>query len=226
MDSNNGLQVVKELGRELETGQRLVTIEVTEPDARHLKAFVIDKHIAAVHEAAHTVVNTAFGIRVKAVDVSLRYGGMTDLGVGDDDQPSFWLASRYHDLVVGDLAGMAIEIVLFTQPTDGSSADIQTATDRLLTMVRNGMLDEAPFLSYKSFTGYDSIPMPTWLSDEISRAVSTRLANARGRSIEMAERYRHEIIEFARILVTERRLTDEKLEEAIRSVGLTPVGLD
>jgi len=66
------------------------------------------------------------------------------------------------------------------------------------------------------------VPVPPWLADEIAKAVLRILEQARDRALALATEHADAIRSLAAVVYRERRLTDERVTAALRSVGLHP----
>lgn len=219
MDNGNALIA---LGDALSGEVTTVAVEVTPAAGEHLRAWQVDQHVQALHEAGHAVIAAVLHVPVKAIDIKGRAGGFTEFGWRDDTMPSYTTASQARDMIVVSLAGWAIESVVIGQPTTGSDSDLRSATRSALDMIASGMDPGAPFVSFNSF-GDHTLRLPTAIADEVGRSVMATLAEARARALDLAEHYRDQTLALARVVAERRRLTDDELLAALRAVGLDPV---
>lgn len=161
---------------------------------------------------------------VSAIDIKSRTPRVA-LAENDDNMPRWHTATRFRGLIVVDLGGWAAESVLLGEPTTGGDDDLRNATTRALNLLANGLDPDAPFMAAGSFGGYGEIPVPGWLSDEIAKAVLRILEQARDRALDLAKANADAIRSLAAIVYRERRLTDERVTAALRSVGLHPADI-
>lgn len=211
--------------RDIEQGSagRRVQITVTPAAAAHLEAWAHENARKALHEAAHAVAATVLGFRVTSADIKGRDGGSVTLGIDDDDTPRFELASKLTARIVVALAGHAIERLVLGEPTSGSADDLQKATHLALRRFDEGFDPDAPLINVDGFYSQ-------WVPDAVvnargDSAVRT-LAAAREQADALVAEHRDQVIALARHLYPARRLSDDALAEAIRSVGLDPVPLE
>jgi hypothetical protein len=129
-----------------------------------------------------------------------------------------------NDLVVVSLAGMEAERRFLGELTDRSSGDLLDATNRCLDIVAAGIEPDAPTMSFRAFGGFQQLPHPDWMVDSIAKAVDERMSAAQQRASGLVASHAEQILSFARVLVAapHRRLSDDKLDEALRAVGLEP----
>lgn len=195
-----------------------VQVEITQAAAEHVAAWDVDQRVKAVHEAGHAVAAAVLGIPIKAVDITSRWGGHTETGIGDDSLPETTTAAAILDQMVVLLAARAAEKLIIGQYTVGSGHDLRTATQMAYQRMSEGLEDEAPFISP------DGIPfslMPDSLGKDMYRSATRVLAECRDRAATLVEDERDAITAFATTLYARRRLAGPELDEALRAVRRT-----
>ena len=115
-------------------------VEITEAAAEHVAAWDFDQRVTAVHEAAHAIVAFVLGIPVKAVDITLRIGGHTEIGVTADNLPATATDRMLLDQIVVRQAAMVAERLIFGQATTGNADDISAATTLAYERIRSGSI--------------------------------------------------------------------------------------
>ena len=189
-------------------------VEITEAAAEHVAAWDFDQRVTAVHEAAHAVVAAALGVPVKAVDISSRDGGHTEIGVGADNLPATTTDRMLLDLIVVRQAALHAERLIFGQGTTGSAGDISAATSLAYERIRTGLDPAAPLV----------VPdgIPYWagatelLRTQMLEAAHATLAACRDRAAALVERHREGIVAFAGPLYARRRLEGEALQALLQ----------
>ena len=136
-----------------------------------MAAWDIDQKAKAIHEAGHAVIGAALGIPVKAVDISGRHGGHTELGSWDDNQPETTTGQDLlNEITMTLAAAAAAERLIIGHGTTGSTDDLRQATAVAYTRLSAGLDPDVPYISP------DGIPfslMPDSLGVDFYRAAST-----------------------------------------------------
>lgn len=200
-------------------------VELTASQAAREEAADTDDQLAALHEAGHAVLACLAAsppIPVSAIDIRSRVPRV-ELAEGDQGMPRWRSGARQRGLVVFALGGWAAETVVLGEATLGSDDDLSQATSDALELIAHGLGGEGvPFISWRAFGGYGELPVPTWLADALAQATLRVLDEARATALELARAHRDQIVAVSRIVYRERRLTDGRVTEALRSVGLEP----
>lgn len=189
-------------------------VEITEAAAEHVKAWDFDQRVTAVHEAAHAVIAAALGVPVKAVDITARSGGHTEIGIGTDNLPATTTDQMLLDQIVVRQAAIHAEQLIFGQGTTGSADDRCAATTLAYERIRAGLDQGAPLVAADG--------LPYWadaterLREQMLDAAEATLAACRDRAVALVEQHRHAIVAFAGPLYGQRRLEGEMLQGLLR----------
>lgn len=207
---------------EPEAGVERVEVAVTRKTAEHLITFIGDQRRRALHESGHLVLANVLGLRATEVDIKGRDSAFTCVSIGDDDEPEGISASEMVARIIVCFAGMETDRLVLGEHNTGSRRDVAHATELAVDRFACGMHDGFVAVAISEF--YSSTP-PDVIREMQGESVLATLAEARGRAAELVFQHRSTIEALARIVATERRLTDEALNAALIQVGLTPVGL-
>ena len=202
-------------------GETRREITVSEAAARHLDAWNEGQKMRSLHESAHCVIAVTLGLKVKECDIKSRSGGMTMLGTGEDDEPEYATATQHFAQIVVAMAGLAIERLVLGENTTGCESDVEQATGLAKAHFDGALGAGWPIISVSSL--YNEIPDS--LLETRTAAMIETIAKAHARADELVAQYKDQIVEFARLLYSARRLADDGLIAALRSVGLNPVPL-
>lgn len=192
-------------------------VEITHAAAAHVAAWDIDQKVKAIHEAGHAVIGAVLGIPVKAVDISGRHGGHTELGTWDDNLPETTTGQDLLNDMVMTLAAPAAERLIIGQGTTGAADDLRRATSTAYTRLSAGLDPAVPYISP------DGIPFslfPDSLGRDFYRAASATLAECRDRAEELVAKHQATILSFATLLYARRRLAGAELDEALEAAGV------
>jgi cell division protease FtsH len=152
---------------------------------------------------------------VKAVDITGRHGGHTELGNWDDNLPETTTGQDLLNEMTMTLAAAAAERLIIGHGTTGSADDLRQATSVAYTRLSAGLDPDVPYISP------DAIPfslMPDSLGRDFYRAASATLAACRERADELVAKHQAAILSFATLLYARRRLAGAELDEALREV--------
>lgn len=191
-------------------------VEITEAAAEHVAAWDFDQRVTAVHESAHAIIAAALGVPVKAVDITSRGGGHTEIGIGADNLPATTTDRMILDQIVVRLAALHAERLVFGEGTTGSADDLVAATSLAYERIRSGLDPNAPLVMPEG--------IPYWagateeLRTQMLAAVNATLSACRDRSGAMVDRYRDGIIAFAGPLYARRRIEGEALQALLTQV--------
>lgn len=200
----------------------LVALTVPASAARVIEAWAADQQVKAGHEAAHLVAAVTLGFPVVTVDLRGRSCAFAELDTDVDTVPETLTATRAFDRMVVDLAGRYGELATLGQVTTGSAADLEHATNLALLRVAAGAEPGAPLVSYRAFGGFGVFDLPTGLRDEIVACVTATLRDCADAAERIVVDHRDQVVELARVLARERRLSDDGLRRELELVGLRP----
>ena len=187
-------------------------VEITQAAAEHVVAWDIDQKAKAIHEAGHAVVAAVLGMTVKAVDISSRDGGHTELGTSDDNLPETTTGQDLLNQMTMILAAAAAERLIIGHGTLGSADDLRRATLLAYQRLSAGLDPDVPYIAP------DGIPFglfPESLGAEFFRAASATLGDCRDRADALVATHETTILSFAATLYARRRLAGAELEEAL-----------
>lgn len=162
----------------------------------------------AVHEAGHAIAARLLDLPVANVTILTRHGGRMDL---DEHKPR--LQTRTDDwlrrAVTVKLAGLVAERVVFGEAALGCESDIDGATAAALARLDAGLEPAFGPLNRFRFDGSDQAADAAFALSQ--RYLRDRLADAE-RLVTPAE---SAVCRFAAILLTERQLSGQRLEDAL-----------
>ncbi len=206
---------------DLPNGEARRHVTVSEAAARHLDAWNEGQKLRALHESGHCVVAVTLGLKVKECDIKSRSGGTTMLGLGEDDEPEYKTSTQQFSEIVVGMAGLAIERLILGESTTGCESDIDHATSLAKARFDGALAPGWPVVSVAALYG----EVPESLFETRAAAIIETVAKAHERADELVAEHRDQILEFARLLYSARRLADDALIAALESVGLKPVPL-
>lgn len=203
-----------------------VTVTISQAAADHALAWSLDQRTKSCHEAAHACVSAILSdlrptvsLPIASVSIKGHGSGRVELGIHDDDQPQHHTASTLRAMMVVTMAGLAGEIELLCEGSDGSQMDIMAASNLADTLLDNGLILAWPPISTSVFN-YGGIPQE--LANLRAKLLTEELTQARQDATRLVHEHRDQILHFASILFRARRLDGEALDVALRAVGLTP----
>ena len=196
-------------------------VEITEAAAEHVAAWDFDQRVTAVHESAHAIVAFVLGIPVKAVDITLRIGGHTEIGVTADNLPATATDSMLLDQIVVRQAAMVAERLIFGQATTGNADDISAATNLAYERIRSGLDPNGPLVVPDGVPYWASSPEE--LKTQMLTAVHATLTQCRDRATALVEQHHDAIVTFAGPLYARRRLEGEALQALLAEAVQRPV---
>lgn len=214
-DYQNPFEVALEGGPKVEVAVSLAARD-------HAAAFDFDQRCVSVHESAHAVVATALGIPVKAVDITSRAGGHTEVGVGSDTLPATTTDRMILDQIIVHQAALEAECLIFGQGTTGCADDLSAATSLAYERIRAGLDPNAPLVVP------EGIPYWAGATEELRRqmilAAQATLMECRDRARALVEQHREAIVTFAGRLYARRRLEGEHLEALLHRLVFDAAG--
>ncbi len=199
-----------------------VEVTVTTKTAEHLITWISDQRRRALHESGHLVCATVLGLRATEVDLKGRDSTITCVSIGDDDEPEGISASEMLHRIIVCFAGLETDRLVLGEHNTGSRRDVAQATEHAIDRFACGLHDGYVPVALAEFY---SAAAPDVIREMQGESVLATLTEARLRAAELVLEYRPTIEALARIIATERRLTDEALNAALVQVGLTPVRL-
>ena len=223
MNKGNGTALIalEAVTAALEPSTGLTSTKLAKAAIDHLSAWSVENRIKAIHEAGHAGLACLVRIGVKEIDIKGSAQGHTTTDLGDDDQSAFVTASRSRDTMVMSLGGYHAETVLLGEPSVGSSTDIERVCAMALSYCTSWMggaitLPSSPW-------GYGSTP--TSVIDAQAVEVARLVRDASDRARGLVEEHKTQIMELAKAIYGERRLTDGPLDAALRAAGFEPARL-
>lgn len=179
-------------------------------------AYEAGQWVTGVHEAGHGCGAAALGIPVRVIDITTRFGGSTQTGSPADDTTIPWETSgRMLDGIVVAMCGAAAEAEILGESSSGSESDYDLAVGRAYRWTQafpmDGILIGQGGLPY----GYSTEAIRTATILKIEEAV----AAARVRAEALMALHRDALIQVATAVYDKRRLSDERLDEVLRSAG-------
>ena len=197
-----------------------VTVTVSQATADHILAWSASNRTRACHEAGHACGAALLGIPVNSASIKGQHEANVELGFMDSDQPDMLLNSTIHRIIVVYLAGVAAEIELLGEGSNGSTSDIQSATRWAQTRLDNGLERAWPPINAGTIWPFGG--QPATLLNLQSKLVIAELTKARREAEALVKEHASQVLAFAGILFHARRLDGEALDAALRSVGLEP----
>lgn len=204
---------------ELPSRADLVKVEVSQAAHDHLLAWSASQRLVALHESGHLIGAAASPTKVpaRAVDITLRHGGNVMLGGSFEDTSLQWDSrARMLDNLMIAMAGGAAERQVLGQHTTGCETDYDTAVSIAMRFIKCGF--GGPGL----FVGEDGLPhsylTPTWKDRTLGR-IQELVAEAEAAADAVIERHQDELIVVATAVHEHRRLSDDRLDALLESVG-------
>lgn len=148
----------------LESTTELIPMDVRPAARDHLLAWDASQRLVAIHESGHAAACGALSIPCRAVDITHRFGGMTQLGSPMEDTALPWETSQRNlDRIVVTLCGSAAERVVLGEHTNGGESDLDAAVGLAMKWIQAG------FAGKSTFVGQDGLPF-----GYLTEAVKTR----------------------------------------------------
>jgi ATP-dependent Zn protease len=223
MEDETALTPYTNGSRAIVEGATLIPLLATPGAASHLISWTRTQALKSGHEASHACVaallEPPYGpIATYTVSIKGQWSGATTLVAGEDSDPIFSTASALRGKMITLMAGLEGERALFSEPTDGSTSDIDAAADTAAAIISAGLHPESTLVTWHPF-GYNHQP-PRWLVEERYQLVEKELQWARGEARRIVEAHRDQILGFARILFEKRRMESEAVDAALTAVGI------
>lgn len=204
---------------ELHTKAELVTVSIRGSAHDHLMAWDASQRLVAIHESGHACAAAALGIAVRAIDITLRHGGLTQMAGAFEDTSLPWETSgRMLDNIAVALAGSSAERVILGEHTSGGESDNDNAVSIAMRWIKAG------FAGPGVFVGEDGLAFG-YLTDEVKTRTILRIqevvAEAQVRADTLIAEHQEALIIVATAVYETRRLTDERLNAVLVSAGFT-----
>lgn len=205
-------------------GATKVEVKITEAAAEHVAAWDFDQRVTAIHEAAHAVIAAALGVPVKAVDITSREGGHTEIGIGVDNLPATTIDRMILDHIVVRQAAIEAERLIFGEAITGSANDISAATTLAYERIRGGLDPNGPSVIPEGIPYWAGVTEE--LRTQMLHAADKTLSECRARTVKLVEAHRDGIVAFAGPLYARRRLEGEALAQLLTDVVRGSVAAD
>ncbi len=204
---------------ELPTHAVLVNVAIRPAARDHLLAWDASQRLVAIHESGHACAAAALGIPVRAIDITSRHGGATQIGNPLDDTSLPWETSqRLLDNIAVALAGGAAERAVLGEHTSGVEEDVDTAVGIAHRWIKAGFGGPGPFV------GEDGLGFG-YLTEAIKTTTILRIqetvAGAQVRADELIAAHIDALVSVATAVYEHRRLTDERLAGVLEAAGFT-----
>jgi cell division protease FtsH len=205
----------------LESNTELIEMAVRPAARDHILAWDASQRLVSIHESGHAVAAAAAPTKVpvRAIDITLRHGGVTMLGGSFEDTSLPWeTKGRMLDFLMIACAGASAEREVLGQHTTGTDPDYDTAVGVAMRFVK------ADFGGPGLFLGEDGLPhmylTSEWKSRTLAR-IHELVAEAQARADSIIAEHKEALIVVATAVYERRRLADAELNAVLESAGFT-----
>ena len=197
-----------------------ITVTISKAAADHMLAWSLGQRTRSVHELGHLLAATVLGLPVNSVSIKGQHEARVENGLTDDDHPEMLLDTTIRRMIVVYMAGLAAEIEILGEGSNGNTADIASATRWANARLDNGLEKAWPPVSTTAVWPFGG--QPSQLLNLQSRLVVAEVTKARAEAQAIMKANSERVLALAGIVFHARRLDGESLDAALRAVGLEP----